>query len=284
MRMDSLPKIINGQFEASEVIKLKGAPGLVSEYGLTSFSVAGEARAAWISQYGIYQTNGHEIQKLSGDLDWSAFAVQRKLNWVLHWDADRLMLIFCFSTVNNQPNDRYILFHMDPLHQKENGLPKWTGQHHGDINHLASAQSVNGIYRLYSAHISNGKVYLENNGTTDASNAFDGSGTNPLSVKSRRMYNGWEEYSVMRANLRHTSFGAGQTVTVDWTVGRDPSGNTETKSQSVSLNGQQGTEFDVARNGEWHEYVLTHTGAAVGGLLDMRYEADVQSRAGKVGT
>lgn len=283
LRTDDLPRIVGGAFNAAEISKIQGAPGCVSEYGLCSVSVAGEAHAAWISDYGVYITNGVTYTRISDDIGgtWEDIKDFDKSGWVLHWDKRRTVLILAYSSTDGGENDRYVFLHMAPDHRKQDGQPKATGPHYGEYAALASGQVAN-AHRVYSAHPDDGYVYLEDSGTTDAALSYNASGTWPLIVKTRRLHGGEQEFSTLKARLRHSDFGSSQTCTVAWLTGRDSSGNEQTRSQSVSLSGQKATLFDVARGGEYHEVTITHTGAATGALVDLQIEARPLGGSGKV--
>jgi hypothetical protein len=279
LTLTDLPRITQGVFNAAEAAPLRGAPGVVGPYAMTAFSVAGEPRAAWVSPFGVYWTNGQVVARMSEDLNWSSeVSVSSLGSAALYWDPERLVLILAYDSDGGGTNDRYFLFHMAPEHGK-NGQPKITGPHYGAINCIAGGL-VSATYRLYTGHVSDGSVYLEG-GTSDASQAYS-STTVPLDVKTGRIYGDWQDWAAKRCNLRHTDFGSGQTATVTWTSGRDSSGLTQSVSKSPSLSGQQGTDMWIALGGEWHEIRVQHTGAASGALQDLRIEALPQSKAGRV--
>jgi len=278
-RVIGLPRSVRSTFE-SEVRQIQGSPGGVGRKCLASFSVAGEARAAYISNEGLVQTNGYQHYPISSDFDWTPIQDFDKSNWVLFFDERRDTLVFCWSNTDGGNNDRYALFHMHPDHQKENGQPKWTGPHFGAIHALGSGQ-VGNRRRLYSSHPSDGTVYVEDSGSTDTSNAYDSDGTNPLIVRSRRLQPD-DEFSIMGASLRHTDFGIGQEATVEFTTGRDSNDNTQVATKTVSLNGHKRTFFEVGLGGGWAEWTITHTGDSQGALLDLPFNARSLGPSGEV--
>ena len=281
LRLTDLPRVVNGLFNAAEATPLRGAPGCVGQYAACAFSVAGEARAAWVSPYGIYQTNGDVVRRISDEMDWySDISTANLSTAVLHWDAKRQVMVFAYDSDGGGTNDRFFLFHMAPEHGKANGMAKHTGPHYGAIHCLASGQ-VASVHRMYSGHVSDGSVYLEDSGTTDASQSYS-STTVPLIVKTGRIYQGHRKWDVVRANLRHTDFGGTETCTVAWSSGLDSSGVSQTASKTVSLVGQDGEDFFVGLGGDWHEVQITHTGSASGALLDMRAETLGAGKSGKV--
>ena len=270
MRLTGLPRAVNSVRDNTRIEQLKGAPGCVGRKALTAYSVGGEPRAAWISPYGIYITNGDTIQEVSGNIDWD-FDGFDKSDWVLEWDANRLCLMFCYSSVSGGVNDRYYLLHMAPEHQTADGRqPKWTGPHYGSFNALASGQ-VASAHRLYGGHSSNGIAYVLDNGATDSSQPYSSTQV-PLIVKTGKIYadEGDDEWSALDAVLFHTDFGGGQTCTLNWEAGNDhETGSASTISQAVALSGHQGTQLDISQRCQWAQATVTHTGAAEGALRDL---------------
>ena len=279
MRLSGLPRVVNAVRDSSQVEQLKGAPGCVGRYALTAFSVQGEPRAAWIAPYGIYMTNGDSSVRISDSIDWTEFDGIDKAAWVLHWDANRLVLVFSYSTTGGV-NDRYQLLHMAPEHAKSGtNQPKWTGPHYGSYNALASGQVVS-THRLYAGHTSNGIIYTLDLGGLDESEAYSGT-TLPLIVQIGKVYAGDAEWSALDAVLYHTDFGGGQSCTLDWTVGNDlESGGDATISQTVSLSGHKGTQLDIAQRCQWAQATITHTGNGTGALRVLEVETAKRGRRG----
>ena len=279
--LTDLPRVTNGQFNAAEAVPMKGQPGCVGINAITAFSVAGEARAAWVSPYGVHETNGQQARRISTDLDWENLVETTDLSEVvLHWDRNRQVLILCAPATDATVNNRFWLLHMSPEHEKQVGQPKWSGPHYGSIRCLASGR-YSGSHRLYSGHPTSGVVYVEDYGTVDDSAAYSGSQV-PLIATTGKMYEGYNRWTVYRGNLRHSNFGGSESCTVAWTAGTDAPGETQVVSQSVSLVNSQGTEFMVGRMGEWHQVTVTHTGAAQGSIQDIRLKARVAGDAGRV--
>lgn len=279
----------DGQFRSTVKQTLRGAPGIVGQDAACVFVTAGGApMAAWVSYQGIYVTDGHTCERISDDRAWASDVTGANLSSaVLHWDRDRQCIVFAYDATAAGTNTRWALIHMAPEHRKANGQPKWTGPHYGLIASMASGM-VSGTHRLWSGHTTNGIVYLENNGTTDASAAYSSTQV-PLIVTTARLYGdslgqalSWRDWAVYKANLRHTAAGGSETVSVAWTTGRDSSGVTQSVTKTPSIVSQRGDEFYVGLGGEWHEITLTHTGSASWAVLDMRMDAQAMGRSGRV--
>ena len=283
LRVDGLPSIINGQFNASDVNPLRGQPGCVGIYAFTSFSVQGESRGAWVSRFGIHITNGFSTQRITSDLDWESDVDVASLgSAVLRFDQERDVLIFAYDSDGGGTNDRFLLFHMSPEHQKQGIGPKIGGPHYGSINCLASAV-VGGVNRVYSGHVSDGNVYVEDNGATDASSAYSGTQV-PMILGVQDDFEG-RNGEIHDGGIEHTNFGSGQTCTLSFSTVRDSDGEvrTQTVSKTPSLHGDSRSDFFIGRSGSRIDFTITHTGAAQDGaaLCGVRLNA---SRAGRAGT
>lgn len=290
MRTFKLPRIVQGTFDASNIAKVAGAPGCVGRRAMVAMDINGDSHAAWISHDGIFVTNGETFSSISDDhIDWysafegvehagtqithAALADQSKSNWVIHWDKHRRLLYIFFSSVSGGTNDLYYTVRI-PTGRANDQRPRWSGPHPGDVNSVTSGR-IDGQFRMWTGHTSDGKVYTEWIGSDDDSNSYDTSGNWPLIVRSRRVYGEGNEWSALSGNLRHTDFGTGQTATVVHTAGRDSPAEESSLTQTVALSGQRGTHYDVAKGGEWQEWSIAHTGTAKDGaaLLEQQIEA-----------
>jgi len=281
MTMDDLPRVVQGVFSAVEVRPLRGQPGVVNQDAITTFSVAGEPRCAWVSYFGIHETNGTVSRRISLNIDWDAtvgLGTSHVASAQLSWDAQMQCLVLAIDSDQNGLNDRYYLIHMAPEHAGEDNQPKWTGPHYGRISSQA-AGIVSNVYKRYTGHPTDGVVYLEG-GTTDASQSYSSTQV-PLIVTTPRLYGEEFEWGVFKGNIRHTSFGA-QNLAVQWVSRRDARDSSQTVNKTVSLNNAKGTEFYVGLAGESHEVTLTHTDAASGALHDIRFEPMRGYRPGRV--
>jgi hypothetical protein len=283
VRIDELPRSVAGTFVATPPTPIKGAPGCVGDKAMAKVNYKGRSFAAWISpEDGVLITDGHEWRPVTNDLDWSAFDGFTKTDWVLDYLKHLRALVLCYSSTASGTNDRYYLLHLSDRHIKRDGSAKVTGPHYGAINALTSGV-VSASTRVYSAHTSDGKVYVEMNTATgaDSSNAYNTDGDWPLIITGPRRYENWMSYSALDARLYHTDFGTSQTCTVGYEVGREASGESSTRSQSVSLSGHGATQFDVARAGGWHQETITHTGTGTGAIAYLQVNAAGQGKEGK---
>jgi len=284
IRMDEVPRSVAGTFIADEAKAIAGAPGCVGAQGMDVINYRGVSNAAWISpENGILVTDGNRWDSISDDLDWSQFDGFDKSGWVLQYLKHLRVLVFAYSSTASGANDRYYLLHVDKDHLKDNGQAKITGPHYGKIAALAVGQ-VSNTTRVYEAHPSDGKVYLNMNKATgaDSSLAYNASGENPLIVKGPRRYDAKQRsYSALDAFLYHGDFGTGQTVALGYEVGRDASGSSSTRSKTVSLAGHQSQQLDLSIAGLWHEETLTHVGTGLSHISELTVRARVQGDEGE---
>jgi len=270
-----------GTFDAADIRPLRGQPGCVGTKAFATYSISGEPRAAWVSLFGIHETNGTNSRRLSVASDWPADLDEDSLaTSVLFFDPSLQCLIFSYVVGAAGHNNRFLLLHMAPEHETPEGLPAITGPHYGSISCMVGGQ-VGSVYRRYSGQSSGPIVYLENDGLTDTSASYSGNQL-PLIVKTPRLYGPeMEQFAVYRGNLRHTALAA-QNITVQYVTGRDQRDTTQTASKTVSLANQKGTDFFVGLGGDWAEVTLTHTGAGDVALLDMRLDLLRMGKAGRV--
>jgi hypothetical protein len=243
---------------------LKGAPGCVGPYAMKSYSLGGETRCVWVSEQGVYETNGHQVWELSTKLDWANTVNQGTLSrtW-LHWDKDdQVMEMGVDSTGDGYPDVSYY-FHM-AADQKFQGLPKITGPHDMGLRQKVSAQAVDGRYRAYSVQAAaGGEVYHEKDGTTDAGSFFNTLSQVNFDVTSGRLYGPqMREWSVTFPTVQHNSWNSSPLVGT-WTTGRDHEvEESENITVTMTFSGQGRNRIGVARSGEWHQVRLVNTGDA----------------------
>jgi len=280
-----VPSWTDGTFRTTPKSTLANAPGCVGQDAVTTFTTGGGMLAAWVSRVGIYVTDGHSARRISDDQNWGAQATNTN-SQVLHWDTNRQCLVYSYDSTGSGANDRFMLIHMAPEHQKENGLPLWTGPHYGAVASAASG-FVSGIHRIWGGNFT-GEIFVEDSGTTDVDQTYSSTQV-PLILLTGRLYGdtlapalSWRDWGAYKARLRHTAAGGAETVSVQWTTGRDGTGTTQVVTKTPSIVSQQANEFYVGLGGEWAEVQLTHTGAASWGILDLTADAQAMGRSGRV--
>lgn len=275
--------VINGLPDANSAITLanseptilRGAPGCVGPYAVCEYSIHGEPRVVWVSEQGVYETNGHTVWELSTQLDWASTVSQGNLQetW-LHYDRDDQIIEMGVDTDADGFVDRSYFFHMSGEHRKgdgNRGLPKITGPHYTQLANKVSALANDGRYRVYSLDVDNsGNVYHEKDGGTD-SGQFYSSTEVPIDVRTGRLFGpDLREWAVDFPSVRHTSWGA-TPLLITWTTGNDEygaAGESNDVLVTMTITTQRSTKFAIARIGQWHQVKLTHTGdaSASGGI------------------
>ena len=262
-RLDALPLTSEGSFSTGTALTRLDFPGCLGVNAATTGSIQGEVVAFWASREGLHWTNGYRYEELALDIDWASIVPSDVSNVALFYSEVQDAIEVLTGTASYR-------IHLRPELRKQNGQPRWTGPNEGAFSQQISA-APGGISRVYGSHVSDGKVYIKEYAT---------GGT--FRIKSRRLISDGADFSALRADLRHGDFGEAETAVVDWTVGRDDSSVTATKSQVVGLAGNKRDRFDVARGGEWHEYEITHTGNGAGALHNMDVQFRRTGSSGKV--
>lgn len=290
MAREGLPRAEDGTINRSPTRAISGHPGCVGPSALCAYAVDGASRAAWVSRYGVHETDGHTGRLLSKALDWETDFPSDSLGTaVLHFDPRRRLLYLAVDSDGDGVNDRYWTAHMASDMRDEDDLPLWTGPHYGKIRSMASGQ-VDSVYRLYSGHPADGRVYLEDNQTDDASLAYDGlTATHPLIVTTGRIYDerNRNRMIVMSAVIRHADAGTAQTAEVTWTAGLDDEQATQTVTETISFEGAGSETMMVGLAGDWHQVTITHLGnspiLSPLSLEGVNAEAEAMGRTGTVG-
>jgi hypothetical protein len=276
LAVDDTPRVVDGQFNGANARKLSGHPGCVGGYAYTTYSVAGEPRGAWVSPYGVYITNGQTCACISTDLAWDSEVNTSFLgSSVLRWDAKNLILWFEFDLDGDGLNDHEMPFHMAQNHSKGEARPKLGQPTAKATSCMASALIASTHYR-FSGHPSNGAVYIEESGTTDA--ATDEAVE--MVVRSGQIAKDKVDLAVIKATVNHSDFGTGETGTLLVTLYRDSSNSENSREQSVRLDGNRGTTVGIGRAGELVDFEISYSGTGSGGIGGVTIELDGQGRSG----
>jgi hypothetical protein len=164
--INGLPELEAQSYANASMTVMRGAPGCVGPRAMTEYSLHGEPRVVYVAEQGIYETNGHQVRELSGDLDWATTVSRGNLaNTWLFWDKEDQIIIMGVDTNDDGYPDREYWLHMADEHKKQNGRPKITGPHYSDKVNMVGGLSADGRYRVYSA---NRGVATGNNNLTEA--------------------------------------------------------------------------------------------------------------------
>ena len=275
LAIDSLPRVVDGQFNGASARPLKGHPGCVGTYAYTTFSVAGEPRGAWVSPFGVYVTNGQVCACISTDLAWELEVNVPYLSTaVLRWDQKNLILWFEFGLDGDGVNDHEMPFHMAQAHSKGEAKPK-LGQPTAKVTTCMASALISSTHYRFSGH-SNGSVYVEESGVQDAATAANVA----MSVRSAQVSHDKVDLAIVKATVNHSDFGDGETGTLTATLYRDVANTENSRSQSVRLDGNRGTTVGIGRAGELVDFLLEYSGAGIGGVGGVSAEVDGQGRSG----
>lgn len=272
--VNGLPELEAQSYANASMTVLRGASGCVGPRAMAEYSLAGEPRVMWVSNQGVFQTNGHIVQELSADLDWANTVSQGKLadSWMF-WDKDDQIMSIGVDTDGDGVPDREYWFHLAEEHRKQNGRPKVTGPHYSSKSNQAGGFAADGAWRVYSLdNDTSGSVYHEKDGGTDAGNFFSTLSEVLFDIKGPRQY--WQnlvEWAVDFPTVRHTSWN-NTAVSIQWTVGRDEIGESDTATTTMTISTQGQTKFMVGRSGEWHEVRVVHTADASTGAALLWFE------------
>ena len=270
LAIDDNLRIVNGVPLIPD-LRVVASVGLVSNKAMTNVTMGGQDRSdvgAWVSHEGIHLTNGFTSRSITEDADWEKKVDRSSLSdAVLDFDQSRNVLIFCYT--DPAGNRRYALIHMDPIHLKSNGFPKATWGHYGDIADLAVGL-FEGERRVYSAHMDRDEVYVENNGVSDESNAFDSEGNVPSTWAVFKSGN-WHMVNYMRANILSTDSNSVLNFIAEFS--QDSSRFTQRRGGSTNLGGNHGTNILLNRAGQYLELTLQHLKKADFGVTEIKVMA-----------
>lgn len=281
--INGLPELEMQSYASASMTPLRGAPGSVGPLAMTEYSLGGEPRVVWVSEHGIFETNGNQVLELSGDLDWANTVSLGNLtkSYIFYDKADQIIKVGLDTDDDGTP-DREFWLHVAEEHRKRSGRPKITGPHYCSVTNQVASLAADGNYRRYSLKAdSTGSTFLEQSGGTDAGQFYSGTEV-PLDVTSPRNYgSNLREWAVDFPVVRHTSWNNTPLV-ISWTAGRDMIGESDAVVNTMTISTQGQTKFAVARSGEWHEVQIQHTGNAGTGASIGWFESD-QIQMGNVG-
>jgi len=269
LALDDVPRVVDGQFNGADARPLKGHPGCVGEYAYTTFSVAGEPRGAWVSPFGVYITNGQVCACISTDMAWEQEVNVPFLgNSVLRWDAKNLILWFDFDLDGDGLNDHEMPFHMAEAHSKGEARPK-LGQPTSKATSCMASALIGATHYRFSGDPSTGDVYVEELGDPVT-----------MTVKTGQVASKKVDLAIVKATVNHSDFGTGATATLTATLYRDTANTSNSRSQSVRLDGNRGTTVGIGRAGELVDFEIVYSGTGTGGIGGVDAEVDGQGRSG----
>lgn len=163
-RVDTLPRPEDSAFQTERVkAQIQGAHGCTGPTAACLFSAGGSVRMAYISRYGLLQTDGHSWETLTDDLDWEATFTIESLRRATLLNNPRYFRLEMYASTSSGLQAYY--FHYHPTVVKEGGKLAVSGP----ISIGASAATVaklNSVDEVFTLR-SDGTVYRENYGSAD---------------------------------------------------------------------------------------------------------------------
>ena len=174
-RHDTLPRVTDPGFGVGLASRqlVTDDHGCVAKRTVVNFGGgAPNNRIFYLSSRGPFATDGYQTIPLGQDLDWDSSMVNfGAMNLAIAKAFPKyFIIVLMVPSASSATNDIAFIYHYHPFHMKENGLGKWTGPIHFRAGAAAVAHQVNTETRLYTGETAApGNVYLEDQGSTDAS-------------------------------------------------------------------------------------------------------------------
>lgn len=185
-RINFLPRNTDPEFDTGRAFEeLSGDHGGISTQSVTIFTPpVGPTMACYASSRGLHITDGAQVIDIGQDLDWpNTVDVPSLASAVLINYPTRYQIWFYYDSGGGGENDKVLVIHYHPSLQKaDNSFPIT-----GPLNYVSGACAAVGRlgpeYVLLTGHVSDGKVYVEDNGVDDV----EGTGINP-NITTRELY------------------------------------------------------------------------------------------------
>lgn len=174
-RHDTLPRVTDPGFGVGLASRqlVTDDHGCVAKRTVVNFGVgAPNNRLFYLSARGPFMTDGYQTIPLGQDLNWD----DNMLNFgamnlaIAKAYPKYFVIVLMVPSLSSPTNDIAWIYHYHPFHMKENGVGKWTGPIHMRAGAAAVAHQVNTETRMFTGDTASaGNVYLEDQGSTDAS-------------------------------------------------------------------------------------------------------------------
>jgi hypothetical protein len=226
----------------------------------------GRAMCAWISQNGIWMTDGSLVQergmgavKLSTFFNWDKNVDKTSLSTArLEYDPKFQTIWFDYTDRNSVA--QVTTFHVSPHFWVASGqdqlVPAWLGPHGTSFDSVGRTNgTVGGVWKHFVA--SEGNLYIQGEGT-------DASDSDILSVvESGWMYPAASqgEFHLFLGSLLHSKWGRSEQCSLEIRTRRDESGSTQTLQwDDLSLADAGASNFWVDRAGQSLKIIWRHDG------------------------
>lgn len=190
VRVNYLPLSVDPEFNPGRAYEEIGADhGCVAKLGVATFTPLGRATlGAFVSDNGVYVTDGARAWIVSEDIDWDATVDVTQLSKAVLTNYAKehvLRLDYIKAGSAATENNRYMLLHYHPSHLKGSaGEPKFKITP-DNVGKAASACVAKLLAEkiLITGHTTDGRLYVEDNGNEDA----EGTGINFV-FETREIY------------------------------------------------------------------------------------------------
>lgn len=183
-RLDTLPRVTDPGFGLATASRqlVTDDHGCVAKRTVVNYGIGQpNNRLFYLSTRGPMATDGYTAVPLNADMNWDKKYVnfsQIDKSFALNFPKYAVIILMVPSVSSTDP-DMAFIYHYHPAHMKKStGVGKWTGPIHIRAIHGASVYERNTETRIFTADSNTSStVYLEDQGSTDASNYEDSSGS-----------------------------------------------------------------------------------------------------------
>lgn len=174
-RVNYLPREDDADFSRGRAWEdITTAHGIAGPQAAAVFDMGTGPVLAYVAHNGIHVTDGVRSRPLNIDLAWASTVERSRLQYaVLVNYAALYSLVLYYTPTGGSANTKALWFNYHPVHMKEGGqLPAMGPVSVSGRSATYSEQA--GVIKLLTGHATDGKVYLEDNGTSseDATNGI----------------------------------------------------------------------------------------------------------------
>jgi hypothetical protein len=252
-RLNYLPNSADSYFDPSVAQERISTYGTPSPNGACLFSPDGTPDILFFaSRGGPMITDGNATSRAVKAIDWSthvSLANLSKCVCVNNPDKYRVEMYYPLATTTSW---RCLHFYYDDMRLRQEGrMPKmsWTGPH--IVPGPGTYAVLSGAGRMYTGHKNGESTLYYENGTDDAANLVDASGTINFKLRTAKMYPAsiGREVTLRRTYISKKSAGTGNYSTTH-TAHREESGSTSTTYDiSATTAGLTSREFNASGQG-----------------------------------
>ena len=166
-RVNYLPREDDADFSRGRAWEdITAAHGIAGPQAAAVFDMGSGPMLAYVAHNGIHITDGVRSRPLNTDLDWPNTVERSYLRYavVVNYSAIYTLVIY-YTPTGGTANTKALWLNYSPEHIKEGGRLPAMGPV-GVSGRSATASEQSGVVKLLTGHATDGKVYLEDNGTS----------------------------------------------------------------------------------------------------------------------